>query len=1287
MSANSLHASFDSGKFRISWNFQTNEHELQSYDRIEVREQYEADEDITCAVQVTQSSMRSDNLTIRPLAPLNMADGIYYAVYISSTSEREIARSSFFTARTIAAASFEEDFLVDDEECILNIVQVHAVTVPGKENCEIDIEWKFKDDTGGLLSKNDYICIIPSKKVEDLTNVFHDHAYGLASGEDTGKVSIQLGGFVRVGYEYQVFYLLNHAVKGVIRKGASDPFVLKDAELPYFDNPAATRAASQQHNVSTPMQYAMHDQMKNLKAAAAYNPLLTITPRKDKQSMHIEQIQQDHQTTEDELLVHLEDIAIAAAEGGAIVETDDFVNESKLTKLITASLRSKSCFLFAGPGISELAPASVPSWSKLMSDVLEETYRTVPEELRDIAMKLHSTESIRRPEEVMETYYFVLQEKLFDLLNMLGKGKPNANHKLIAKMVKFGKVKTILTTNFDEFIEQALEDEGVHYKVVCTSEEFKEYHQNGCEEFVILKIHGTLSRPDTIISLATHYKISGGFEGYKATVAHHLIENFPTVFLGYSGWDFAHKHYQEFWDAVGRKGGENIYFMRLKGSTGGPLLSNLIGRHVGERLIIGEGTLPETAISIWERFDSYNAKRILKSYNNSISSDTESAHEKQQEFIKFWVHQIPTASLLAIVWNESIYSNESTTLRHEKMRERRMLTDGPTIMSAATTDGVTSYLMDLSAKFAQGIITNEVYMEKQRFATIELSLAPLSIPRRKKEKLIKLCADAFRKHPLLIGSHDYQAMMPSYLLSIADVADDTITPVEYINEAVDYIVDVLEPLSVKKKHHDESAILYSLYHKQANILRIPEDEREEIHELFEKFAHDAVSNEWTDEDIATFTQDIIIPAVNRIAFHQVDSLSIIESMVNNTVEMDEQGASVDEVLQSAHILALSLHKHATHSIKDLYKLDCVQELLQIFSLDVNKKVPDVKFEDVETKINESIQPVLDLLKVISKRRKHNNLDLTPEEVFSTFELASAEILRLFMTASTSLRNDERRRESCGYYPRDSLPPTVATYLSRKVIKASKSIEDPRVIQSTLGMLCVLGESSNNLKQMKNAVDKSIVLTDGRVTETSPYPIPEALAAQYQERGDYESALEYYKIAAEGIRTYVPREKTDAIVLNACLVQAKFDSKEALKMAFEFSPYFNDVQQYGVTGPGRSILVQQCNVWAEDLGFSLDDAKNRLMNVSEEEESVSDSPEDDSVIDGQPTLEKSDTDSTDDGSDGAHKTKHVTIEEPPEVKKKRRKKKVKKSTVTQGLGSSKSKEAVKGDKSCEKCTIM
>ncbi|MFA4835351.1 MAG: tetratricopeptide repeat protein [Dehalococcoidia bacterium] len=73
--------------------------------------------------------------------------------------------------------------------------------------------------------------------------------------------------------------------------------------------------------------------------------------------------------------------------------------------------------------------------------------------------------------------------------------EPNANHMMLARLVAAGKVRTIVTTNFDQLIEKALEKQGkqagVDYDVIYREEDFKHigWTQDRCR---LIKIHGSI---------------------------------------------------------------------------------------------------------------------------------------------------------------------------------------------------------------------------------------------------------------------------------------------------------------------------------------------------------------------------------------------------------------------------------------------------------------------------------------------------------------------------------------------------------------------------------------------------------------------------------------------------------------------------------------------------------------------------------------------------------------------------------------------------------------------------
>jgi hypothetical protein len=91
------------------------------------------------------------------------------------------------------------------------------------------------------------------------------------------------------------------------------------------------------------------------------------------------------------------------------------------------------------------------------------------------------------------------------------------------RQAKTGKLRGVLTTNFDIFIERALRQENVPFKLVVTSEEFQEYFNSGCKEFAVLKIHGTVERPETIVAVANHYKSGKGESWFSFSCVRILV--------------------------------------------------------------------------------------------------------------------------------------------------------------------------------------------------------------------------------------------------------------------------------------------------------------------------------------------------------------------------------------------------------------------------------------------------------------------------------------------------------------------------------------------------------------------------------------------------------------------------------------------------------------------------------------------------------------------------------------------------------------------------------------------
>jgi len=128
-----------------------------------------------------------------------------------------------------------------------------------------------------------------------------------------------------------------------------------------------------------------------------------------------------------------------------------------------------------------------------------------------------------------------------------GNRTPSAAHKALAKLVKRGTVRVILTTNFDRLMEQALETEGVSPQVISRPEAVHGMAPLAHAKATVVKLHGDYSdlglrnirrtwrlpsrvepdpRPNSRSARTGHLRLVGGL-GYSLGHGHGTVHVAP----------------------------------------------------------------------------------------------------------------------------------------------------------------------------------------------------------------------------------------------------------------------------------------------------------------------------------------------------------------------------------------------------------------------------------------------------------------------------------------------------------------------------------------------------------------------------------------------------------------------------------------------------------------------------------------------------------------------------------------------------------------------------------------
>jgi tetratricopeptide (TPR) repeat protein len=214
-------------------------------------------------------------------------------------------------------------------------------------------------------------------------------------------------------------------------------------------------------------------------------------------------------------------------------------NENQLFDDLT---RGKIAY-FVGSAISTLPPSNLPSFGEMKDDMIELIVNKAG------AQKTTGIDfSLLAPELVYNCVYSVINERFVDSHKVLnhqnGPANINKRHRLLSKLLMHEtSSKILLTTNFDELIESALEQDGYRknkdYYVYYDSDGFHSFAQRyGREESLgisILKLHGTIGKLKSLSTLFT--QVALGLSHSQCEAIDAVIKDKKVLFLGYSGND------------------------------------------------------------------------------------------------------------------------------------------------------------------------------------------------------------------------------------------------------------------------------------------------------------------------------------------------------------------------------------------------------------------------------------------------------------------------------------------------------------------------------------------------------------------------------------------------------------------------------------------------------------------------------------------------------------------------------------------------------------------------------
>ncbi|WP_153041215.1 SIR2 family protein [Paraburkholderia monticola] len=218
----------------------------------------------------------------------------------------------------------------------------------------------------------------------------------------------------------------------------------------------------------------------------------------------------------------------------------DAANEANpAPRALLDALHAGKVVVVAGAGISMLQPSNLPSWwgfnQTLLESMKQQVHSLLPEDERNLLDKL----SLEKGIPVVAFSDLVVRTfaggAYFPLLKVLESAKPNANHRALAWLAGTGRIKDIVTLNFDSLTERAFREAGEALEVLVRSEDYGVFSARSRASARLHKIHGSVTDTQTLVDTVSQK--ASGLSAARRSVLEQLFSECHVLLIGFSGAD------------------------------------------------------------------------------------------------------------------------------------------------------------------------------------------------------------------------------------------------------------------------------------------------------------------------------------------------------------------------------------------------------------------------------------------------------------------------------------------------------------------------------------------------------------------------------------------------------------------------------------------------------------------------------------------------------------------------------------------------------------------------------